>query len=66
MAKAKTKRPEVRSLKINKRFRATRYSSKQVPEIKLSGNWLEKNGFEKGKRVSVIIMDKVIIVKAED
>jgi hypothetical protein len=62
MAIGKIKRPTVRSLKINKRYRAR----KQVPEIKLCGNWLEKSGFEKGKRVSVVVMEKVIIVKAED
>jgi hypothetical protein len=64
--KKQSKRPEVRSLKINKRFRNTRKGTKQVPEINLCGNWLEQCGFGKGKRVSVVVMDKVIVVKAEE
>ena len=60
------KRPAIRSLKINKRYRNTQKGTKQVPEIKLCGIWLEQNGFEIGYRVSVVVMEKVIVVKVEE
>jgi hypothetical protein len=46
--KAGIRRPEVRSLKIHPRFRENSYSTVDVPEIRLCGNWLGKLGFCQG------------------
>jgi toxic protein SymE len=61
-----SKKPQVRTLKIHKKFRATRYETKLVPEIKLCGKWLERLGFEKGKTVQVTEMDNLIILRIEN
>jgi hypothetical protein len=63
----RTKRPEVRSLKIQPHFRFNRdkEEAKQVPEIKLCGNWLEKPGFLPEQRVSVTTMDGLLIIRRE-
>jgi hypothetical protein len=51
------RRADVRRLKIQSQLRCNAYSEKFVPEIKLAGNWLEKRGFENGKRVVVTTMN---------
>ena len=60
-----SKRPEVRSLKIQPHFRFNREETKQVPEIKLCGNWLEKLGFLPEQRVSVTTMEGLLIIRRE-
>jgi hypothetical protein len=63
--KAAVRRPEVRSLKIQPRFRTNTYNIKDVPEIRMSGNWLEKLGFLHGKRVLVTTMNELLIIRVE-
>ena len=53
--KAAVRRPEVRSLKIQPKFRTNTYNIKDVPEIRMSGNWLEKLGFLHGKRGNYLV-----------
>jgi hypothetical protein len=60
------RRPEVRSLKIQPRFRDNRWSSTMVPEIKLCGNWLERLGFSPDLRVNVTTMKKLLIIRVEE
>jgi hypothetical protein len=62
----KTKRLEVRSLKIQPHFRVNKESTKQVPEIKLSGNWLEKLGFIPEERASITTMTGLLIIRREE
>lgn len=62
----KTKRPEVRSLKIQPQFRVNKESTKQVPEIKLAGNWLKKLGFIPEQRVSITTMNGLLIIRLEE
>lgn len=57
------RRPDVRSLKIQPKRRFNKYSKKDVPEIKLCGNWLEKLGFEFGERVVVTAMPNLLIIR---
>ncbi len=58
-----TKRPNVRSLKIQPKFRSNKYSQKEVPEIKLCGEWLKQFGFEHGERVTVTSMENLLIIR---
>lgn len=51
--KTAIRRPEVRSLKIQPKRRFNKYSQKDVPEIKLCGDWLRDLGFQMGERVTV-------------
>ncbi|GAA4176354.1 SymE family type I addiction module toxin [Sphingobacterium ginsenosidimutans] len=59
-------RPEVKSLKIQPTIKFNRWSQSRVPVIRLSGLWLEKLGFTPEKRVSVMTMDKLLIIKLEE
>jgi len=58
-----SKRPDVRSLKIQPKTRFNRYSNKDVPEIKLCGNWLQNLGFEMGERVTITSMSELLIIR---
>ena len=42
-----------RVLKIHSKFRARTWDNITVPEIRLEGKWLEKLGFESGKKVII-------------
>jgi len=64
--KTKSKRPEVRSLKIQPQIRFNRWTTSKVPEIKLSGNWLEKLGFIPEQRVSITTMNKLLIIRVDE
>ncbi|MDR2269306.1 MAG: type I toxin-antitoxin system SymE family toxin [Sphingobacterium sp.] len=61
-----SKRPKVRSLKIQPTIKFNRWSQTKVPVIRLSGLWLDKLGFTPEKRVSVMTMDKLLIIKLEE
>ena len=61
-----SKRPEVRSLKIQPTIKFNRWSQTKVPVIRLSGLWLDKLGFTPEKRVAVMTMDKLLIIKLEE
>jgi hypothetical protein len=65
--KTKTiRRPEVRSLKIQPQIRINRWSRKTVPEIKLSGEWLNNLGFLPEQRVIVTTMNKLLIIRLDE
>lgn len=57
------RRPEVRSLKIQPKRRVNKYSHKDVPEIKLCGDWLRELGFQMGERVTVTSMSNLLIIR---
>ncbi len=57
------RKPDVRSLKIQPKTRFNKYSQKEVPEIKLCGNWLQNLGFELGTRVTVTSMPNLLIIR---
>ncbi len=61
-SKCAVRRPDVRSLKIQPRFRINRRSETTAPEIKLCGTWLELLGFHSGKRVTVTTMKELLII----
>jgi hypothetical protein len=60
------KRPDVRSLKIQPKVRFNRWSTSQVPEIKLCGEWLHRLGFESNSRVTVTTMPGLLILRVDD
>jgi hypothetical protein len=63
--KSDVRRPQVRSLKIQPRFRENAYSTVDVPEIKLCGNWLNRLGFCQGRRVIITTMNELLIVRLQ-
>ena len=52
-----------KELKIQPRYRKGVYSSKIIPELTLSGNWLEAVGFKAGARAVIEIRDGELIIK---
>ena len=60
--KAGARRPNVRILKIYSKIRDNLHSPKEVPQIKLCGNWLQQHGFEVGKSISVTAMPELLII----
>jgi len=52
-----------KKLKIQPKYRQLAYSQKFVPELRLSGMWLEQSGFRIGDQVQVTIKDQEIIIK---
>jgi hypothetical protein len=63
--KEKVKVSEVGTSKAQFKTRCNTNSNKDVPEIRLCGNWLEKLGFYYGKKVSVTTRKKVLIIKLQ-
>jgi hypothetical protein len=61
--KAAVRRPDVRSLKIQPKYRVDQWRDAiAAPEIKLCGAWLEQLGFTCGKRVTVTTMKELLII----
>jgi len=50
----------IRAIGVNK------YSQKDVPEIKLCGDWLQSLGFEIGDRVTVTSMSNLLIIRTTE
>lgn len=63
--KQTVKRPNVRRLKIQPKIRFNKYSQKEVPEIKLTGNWLDKLGFEPNQQVNIATLPGLLIIYLE-
>lgn len=60
------RRPDVRSLKIQPKTRINTWSETTVPEIKLTGNWLENLGFKPEQRVTITTMNKLLIIRLDE
>jgi len=54
-----------RKLKIYSKYRplCSSYTGRIVPELRLSGRWLEVSGFKIGGQVQLTIKDQEIIIK---
>ena len=62
-----TKDEEPGRLKVSGIFRDNKNNSNQIPEIRISGLWLEKAGFAYGKKIATIIDQGMLtIVFLED
>ncbi|RYG41579.1 MAG: type I addiction module toxin, SymE family [Chitinophagaceae bacterium] len=55
---------KIKRLKIQPLIRCTRWESTTVPEIRLSGAWLEKLGFNCGERVEVRMSEGKLVITA--
>lgn len=53
-----------RAIKLQPKFRTLASSQKIVPELKISGVWLEEQGFYAGQTVEITIAEKQLIIKA--
>lgn len=53
----------IRTFKIHPLYRKNRDEYVKTSEIRLSGNWLEKLGFQQGQRVKVITRQGLLIVR---
>jgi hypothetical protein len=51
------------TMKIQPKTRFNKYSQRDVPEIKLCGDWLQQLGFESGTRVTVTSMPQLLIIR---
>ena len=52
-----------KEVKLQGKHRQGVYGSKIIPELKLSGVWLEAVGFKAGARVVIEIKDRELIIK---
>lgn len=59
MAEKKTKQ-----VKLQPKYRELAYSRKIVPELKVSGVWLEAAGFKAGEKVNITVNEQQLIITA--
>lgn len=52
-----------KEVKLQGKHRQGTYGSKIIPELKLSGIWLEAAGFKAGSRVNITIEENRLIIK---
>ncbi len=52
-----------KQVKLQPEYRKLTYSEKMVPVLRLSGVWLEQNGFKIGGRVSISIEQNQLTIK---
>jgi hypothetical protein len=52
-----------RKLKIQEKYVDLMYRTKKVPQLILSGLWLEEFGFIKGEMVEVALSEGMMIIK---
>jgi hypothetical protein len=55
-----------KKIKLQPKYRQLAYSVKIVPELKISGIWLEKLGFEAGQTVSITTRNQELIIKPSE
>jgi toxic protein SymE len=51
-----------RTLKVQRLIRTTRWDCTKVPEIRLSGAWLEQLGFHYGQQIEVHTMQGKLVL----
>jgi toxic protein SymE len=52
-----------RKVKLQLKYRQLAHRVKIVPELKISGVWLEEIGFKAGQRVNIIARSQKLIIK---
>jgi hypothetical protein len=55
-----------RTLKVQQLIRTTRWDCTKVPEIRISGAWLEKFGFYSGQHVEVYTMQGKLVLMPKE
>ena len=61
-----TEQPGTRTLKIQPKHRFNRWSTSIVPELILSGKWLEQLGFEAESRVTIYTSEELIVIRPQE
>ncbi len=54
---------KIKQVKLQPELRKLAYSEKIVPVLRLSGVWLEQNGFKVGGQVSITIEQNQLTIK---
>lgn len=52
-----------KKVKLQPKYRQLTHRVRIVPELKISGVWLEEIGFKAGQRVNIIIRSQKLIIK---
>ncbi len=52
-----------KKVKLQPKYRQLAYNVKVVPELKISGVWLEELGFEIGQTLSITTRNQKLIIK---
>lgn len=52
-----------KAIKLQSKFRSLAFGQKVVPELKISGVWLEEQGFYAGQTVEITIQNKELTIK---
>jgi len=52
-----------KQVKLQPKYRALSYGQKIVPELKISGVWLEQLGFKAGESVSITVREELLIIQ---
>ena len=52
-----------RHIKLQPKHQKLAYGEKQVPELRISGAWLEKLGFKIGEAVSITAREELLIIQ---
>lgn len=52
-----------KKVKLQPKLRQLAYSEKIVPELKISGVWLEEIGFKAGDTVNITVREELLIIQ---
>ena len=52
-----------KQIKLQPKIRSLSFGQKVVPELKMSGVWLEKQGFLAGQNVTITIRKELLIIQ---
>lgn len=54
---------QTRQVKLQPEYRKQAYRDKIVPSLRLSGVWLEENGFKVGDTVRITTREKLLVIE---
>ena len=57
------KSPTTRQLKVYQQYRSLSSGTRIVPELRLTGVWIEQLGFKIGERVNITMRDRLLIIE---
>jgi cell division inhibitor SulA len=55
---------KMRKLKISSKFHKAKWKTSLKPKLTLSGDWLQKAGFEIGEHVTISVSKDLLIIQA--
>ena len=54
---------KMRKLKISSKFHKAQFKTSLKPSLNLSGDWLQKAGFEIGENVTISVSQNLLIIQ---